>query len=287
MQESVTRSGDISQLRGTVRYMSPEMLRKFCHFHAEFPGRKTDMWSLGCIILEIAEYYVYKKAGQLYEKDGKILNVRSIATEVYFASLIIYNYVPFISSDIPARLAAYARLCLKQNPKKRISAKGLLQEFAVSSLDIFASNTLIGNIRMLSFDPVTSQMQARELGVPRDLPLRLCDFQLSIPKRELISRTITSDRKNEFFLCDLSRGRWRSMRLNNDIKGAPSRFRIPVVIDDMIYYFRDIDLKHGHELVAKNMRNGSVKLMRKPVVQWFNVSAVAEFGQKILYAHNK
>ncbi|XP_055351796.1 uncharacterized protein LOC129598076 [Paramacrobiotus metropolitanus] len=55
MKESATCSADISQLRGTTRYMSPEMLRKFSQQEAARPGRKTDMWSLGCIILEMAE----------------------------------------------------------------------------------------------------------------------------------------------------------------------------------------------------------------------------------------
>ncbi|XP_055344805.1 uncharacterized protein LOC129592727 [Paramacrobiotus metropolitanus] len=45
-------TGDITHIRGTARYMSPEMLKKFAthpgeKIGQESPGRKTDIWSLG------------------------------------------------------------------------------------------------------------------------------------------------------------------------------------------------------------------------------------------------
>ncbi|XP_055344301.1 uncharacterized protein LOC129592313 [Paramacrobiotus metropolitanus] len=55
IQRTSTWSADIQRLRGTPRYMSPEMLRKFAGLPAEIPGRKTDIWSLGCILLDLVE----------------------------------------------------------------------------------------------------------------------------------------------------------------------------------------------------------------------------------------
>ncbi|XP_055356719.1 uncharacterized protein LOC129601835 [Paramacrobiotus metropolitanus] len=127
MQESVTRSGDITKLRGTTRYMSPEMLRRFFRSTAEIPGRKTDIWSLGCIILEISKCWLGITGKELLlEKDGDLVSLESSPSDNRFATLIMDGYVPFVSDKIPWDLAACVRWCLKQNPESRISAEGLL-----------------------------------------------------------------------------------------------------------------------------------------------------------------
>ncbi|XP_055334981.1 uncharacterized protein LOC129586027 [Paramacrobiotus metropolitanus] len=57
IQSEVTVTGDLSHIRGSVRYMSPEMI-KFAGLETRNVGRKTDIWSLGCILLKLAQLTV-------------------------------------------------------------------------------------------------------------------------------------------------------------------------------------------------------------------------------------
>ncbi|XP_055335022.1 uncharacterized protein LOC129586055 isoform X2 [Paramacrobiotus metropolitanus] len=125
LQEDATVSGDISELRGTARYMSPEMLKKFSQLEGALVGRKTDMWSLGCIILELTECSYCIDSERLLEKGGlKIPLQRNTNTE--YASLIMDGYVPFVADFIEPDVAAWIRQCLCTDPQQRISASELL-----------------------------------------------------------------------------------------------------------------------------------------------------------------
>lgn len=52
MQDTVTLTNDNSSPRGTVRYVAPEMTVKG-DGHRRRAGRKTDIWSLGCVIIHM------------------------------------------------------------------------------------------------------------------------------------------------------------------------------------------------------------------------------------------
>ncbi|XP_055344352.1 uncharacterized protein LOC129592362 isoform X2 [Paramacrobiotus metropolitanus] len=311
MQEAVTCSGDISQLRGTVRYMSPEMLRKFCTSSDETPGRKTDIWSLGCVILEMAECHVGKEAAQLHVKDGETDNLCSI-TPAKFASKIIDGYVPFIREDIPVRLAACARLCLQQDPTSRISAIEMLHELPVVTVTVFASNAALGCIQVLNFDPATNKIHAHELRTPGDLEIQIRSFQLSIPKREIVFQTITNDSRTKLYVWNMNTNDWKKSFTPHHYDPVTSDCHFPVVVNDMICYFRfdhgrearEYDFvqeevcsyfryDHGHvtreyDFVQEDVCNANAKVMRLFQCNGLNIhiSAVAEFEQKLLYAYN-
>ncbi|XP_055356148.1 cyclin-dependent kinase 4-like [Paramacrobiotus metropolitanus] len=136
MKESATCSADISQLRGTLRYMSPEMLRKFSQQEAERPGRKTDIWSLGCIILEMAESYARVPKKQLV-KDGNIVDAGSALANYQYASLIIDGYIPSVSDDIEHNLARLIRQCVDASSANRLSAGELLKKCYVMDFFVY------------------------------------------------------------------------------------------------------------------------------------------------------
>ncbi|XP_055339325.1 mitogen-activated protein kinase 4-like [Paramacrobiotus metropolitanus] len=135
MQESVTCSGDITQLHGTFSYMSPEMLKKFSMIRTESPGRKTDVWCLGCIMLEIAERCLGSKTDKkLLQKNGEQITVDDSVSMSRYTILIIDGYVPFVSADIPRKLAACIQLCLKPAPNQRVTAGMLLDKLSLADI---------------------------------------------------------------------------------------------------------------------------------------------------------
>ncbi|XP_055345062.1 uncharacterized protein LOC129592931 [Paramacrobiotus metropolitanus] len=306
MQESVTCSGDISQLRGTVRYMSPEMLKKFCQSEAESPGRKTDIWSLGCLMLEIAECCGSRHDGGLVlEKNGEAMDSSDRLSNNEFAAKLMDGYAPFVRKDIPSRLEACIRMCLRQNPESRTSAEALLHKLRafdanvhITSLGtkmrtdngnhivVAALKRSMGIFYVLCFDPLTSKMRILELRPPVDLPLRFLNFHLTIPDNEMMF--ITTDKNNEdestYCLWNVSHGMWRSFVT----KWKAAKF-MAVVVHDMLYYFRQQEdvvenRVRGYEFVAEDMCNGHVKLLRPAPFNGRDVQAVVGFHRMILYA---
>ncbi|XP_055339315.1 uncharacterized protein LOC129588919 isoform X2 [Paramacrobiotus metropolitanus] len=55
MAQGETCTKDVTHIHGTARYMSPEMVRTFLVGESQKPGRKTDIWSLGCVLVELLD----------------------------------------------------------------------------------------------------------------------------------------------------------------------------------------------------------------------------------------
>ncbi|XP_055343027.1 uncharacterized protein LOC129591416 [Paramacrobiotus metropolitanus] len=128
MQKSVTVSADITHPRGTLRYMSPEMLKKFAEMvGAELPGRMTDVWSLGCIILELAQVYALCEEKLLQNKETFVSGGNDVA-EQRFIQLIISGYTPFVNGSIPPHLGLCIQQCLNRNTDSRLSARKVLDK---------------------------------------------------------------------------------------------------------------------------------------------------------------
>ncbi|XP_055341977.1 uncharacterized protein LOC129590664 isoform X2 [Paramacrobiotus metropolitanus] len=125
IQDDAVSSRDFSHLRGTPRYMSPERLKKFARMDTDAPGRAADIWSLGCIILDMAECSKRVPEKRLI-KDGVIINAGSHLNDNQFADLIVQGYVPFVCDDIESHVADLIRECLLPVSADRISAKLLL-----------------------------------------------------------------------------------------------------------------------------------------------------------------
>ncbi|XP_055353831.1 serine/threonine-protein kinase Nek11-like [Paramacrobiotus metropolitanus] len=146
MEGSMTCSGDISPLRGTVRYMSPEMLKKFIgQCGTENPGRKTDIWSLGCIMLEIAECFLGIKTAEKMLKNTKQQVSLANNAKNQFAALIMDGYVPVVDDKIPHNLASCIRQCLQSNPNERLSSAALLHKISVTGATESEIMATIGN----------------------------------------------------------------------------------------------------------------------------------------------
>ncbi|XP_055355277.1 uncharacterized protein LOC129600738 [Paramacrobiotus metropolitanus] len=285
MHDKATCSKDISQLRGTYSYMSPEMLKKFNLQIAQAEiGRKTDIWSLGCIMLEIAECHINRDdTEKKLEKNGKIVSLGK--SNIDFASRILKGYVPFIGDDIPAHLAACVELCLKPIPKDRISARELLQKLPAITITVISSIAHFGELEVLHFDPLNMQLREQKVSVPYDLPAELYRLQLSIPNNELTFYAVRDKMKLEMYMWNIDRNTWRMFSPTSN-KSKLVGCSNPVIIKDLIYYLREPG--DGCEYVAVDMRNGQEIFARPaPIKARQDMIALAECDQKILYAHNR
>ncbi|XP_055354374.1 uncharacterized protein LOC129600019 isoform X2 [Paramacrobiotus metropolitanus] len=135
MQREETCSGDITHIRGTTRYMSPEMLGKFVQLRAESPGRKTDSWSLGCIMLELANF-ISGEHQKWLSKDSERPIAAENANENQYAAFVMQGYAPFVTDSVPGHLAMCIRQCLKVMSQYRMPADEL-----VSQLENFRPQT--------------------------------------------------------------------------------------------------------------------------------------------------
>ena len=112
----------VSHKIGTVFYMSPEMLEFDEDPRTRSPvGRATDIWSLGCVVLEM----LGKGDFSIRENNGKSISVRN-CTEHDFTSLIRNGHSPEIPVTASPYLDSLLRQCFNRDPLQRKRADDLL-----------------------------------------------------------------------------------------------------------------------------------------------------------------
>ncbi|XP_055342046.1 uncharacterized protein LOC129590716 isoform X2 [Paramacrobiotus metropolitanus] len=126
-QQEEMSSGPITHLRGTPWYMSPEMLKKFAQQPTEPLGRKTDVWSLGCIMLQLANCHAGISRMSLKHNDT-VLDTTDKTPEQY-QILIIDGDIPHVDASVPSDLANFIVPCFGVPSTVRISARNLMEMF--------------------------------------------------------------------------------------------------------------------------------------------------------------
>ena len=98
----------VTQMKGSVPYMAPEALRQ------EVLSRKADIWSLGCLALELA--------------TGKDPWAHKQWDNLFSAMLYIgkRNVTPPICDSLSSGMKEFLGKCFQRDLKKRASAKTLL-----------------------------------------------------------------------------------------------------------------------------------------------------------------
>ncbi|XP_055344216.1 uncharacterized protein LOC129592250 [Paramacrobiotus metropolitanus] len=115
-----------TNILGTAKYMSPERVRRNCHGELQVPSKKADIWSVGCIMLDLFDYssgiYTrkFQKAGSPPEEPDTIL-VENMEAQVLIMR-IMNGYVPFVSDRLDPRLSNIISQCLIVDSTKRPSA---------------------------------------------------------------------------------------------------------------------------------------------------------------------
>ncbi|XP_055345061.1 uncharacterized protein LOC129592930 [Paramacrobiotus metropolitanus] len=123
IQQSITVSSDISNLRGSIRYMSPEMLRKFAGELSEAPGRRTDVWSLGCVIHDLVDCCFNVEEKLLFNPiTAECFTLKKNTPDSQFVMKIIEGFVPYIDECIPKLFADLIRRCHVLDSRFRLTA---------------------------------------------------------------------------------------------------------------------------------------------------------------------
>ncbi|XP_055342052.1 uncharacterized protein LOC129590720 [Paramacrobiotus metropolitanus] len=286
MRESATCSADITQLRGTPRYMSPEMLKKFAQQATETPGPMTDLWSFGCIILEMNQVlsclqkdnYNIKWPQTRLVKDGII--VWDFLTDAQYVVKIIDGYVPFVSNDNALYLSDLIQKCLQPIASNRIALKQVLKELRIKHLIAFFFFPY--GSQLILFDPAT-----HSLYTLKRVPIRSRFVGFAV-----VSRRQTAEKEIVFFqrlrhpngrivklrLWNVGEGTWREITPPEDVR-LDQRL---MVVNGKCYFWDH----NGHFTVMDTYTGGIVSRnsSNAEISADFSLSAVAICGERIFCA---
>mmetsp|Transcript_2394 Transcript_2394/g.5691 ORF Transcript_2394/g.5691 Transcript_2394/m.5691 type:complete len:548 (-) Transcript_2394:270-1913(-) len=108
LNAATTQKGDVHSLRGTPYYMAPEAIKQDSY------GRKADIWSLGCTVLQMA-------TGHHPWVENKFSNPAAAMLHIAMTS-----ETPKIPDSVSPGLNHFCTQCLKRDPAARSSAQQLL-----------------------------------------------------------------------------------------------------------------------------------------------------------------
>ncbi|XP_055355606.1 mitogen-activated protein kinase kinase kinase 4-like [Paramacrobiotus metropolitanus] len=111
IKEERTGTNEVSGEHGTCRFMSPEMLR----VEVANVGRRTDIWSLGCVIIQMITGNI-----PLFHRGDNLLS-----SEVSIHYFIMDGGSPTIPTDLPPVLDNFIRQCLTWEADKRPRSRDL------------------------------------------------------------------------------------------------------------------------------------------------------------------
>ena len=106
-QSSDAESGFITSLKGSLPWMAPEVIKQKGY------GRKADIWSVGCVALEML---TAKKPWDA--EDNHV---------IFMMKIIAENTIPNIPEGISESAKDFLMNCFQRDPKMRLSAKQLLK----------------------------------------------------------------------------------------------------------------------------------------------------------------
>lgn len=97
-----------NSLKGSIPWMAPEVVKETGY------GRRSDIWSFGCTILEMA---TGKVPWSHYQFENPVAVLMKIA---------LSEEIPLIPDSLSDELKSFLRLCLQRDPKKRPHAQDLI-----------------------------------------------------------------------------------------------------------------------------------------------------------------
>ena len=114
--ESSMANNDLTSYKGTLPYSSAEILSELMKEKSEFHvGRKTDIWSYGCVVVEMWTRRPPSYAG---DTSGSGQPSPNISTRGQ----------PLMPGDMPEELRQFTDLCLQIDPNHRPDASKLLKD---------------------------------------------------------------------------------------------------------------------------------------------------------------
>ncbi|XP_055327937.1 uncharacterized protein LOC129581081 [Paramacrobiotus metropolitanus] len=121
IKSAVTKPNEVSHSKGTHDFMSPEMMLGEIDNTDWNIGRKTDIWSLGCVVIQLLtgthpRYYRRETGRAAVELHGLQI--------VFFVGS---GGLPDIPTDISSEANDFVRSCLQRKPVDRRTAAEMLE----------------------------------------------------------------------------------------------------------------------------------------------------------------
>ncbi|XP_055343551.1 uncharacterized protein LOC129591773 [Paramacrobiotus metropolitanus] len=129
--------------RSSARYQSPEILGAFTIAAREdvwsaIPGAKTDVWSLGSIMLDLLRCITGDHQEVLRNPvTGKVMGQeRRLGSMEFQAAVVVHGCIPVVNAPppVPPQLAECVRCCLQVHVNERLSAEELLRKLDYCAL---------------------------------------------------------------------------------------------------------------------------------------------------------
>ncbi|XP_055350228.1 serine/threonine-protein kinase 4 homolog A-like [Paramacrobiotus metropolitanus] len=129
MMSNRTCTKDITHMRGTARYMSPEMVKTFLAGQdGEKIGRKTDVWSLGCIIIDLVDYSAGILEKWLWRKGTTEELQITLASDLLILTKIADGFVPLLKRPTDPGVTRLIEEALCDNSQSRISSQQITEK---------------------------------------------------------------------------------------------------------------------------------------------------------------
>ncbi|XP_055352000.1 ribosomal protein S6 kinase alpha-1-like [Paramacrobiotus metropolitanus] len=147
LQAEKTMSSDVKRMRNLIRictrsststFMSPEMLTNLDLETRDIVGRKTDVWSLGEIAVELGRCCFREKEKVLYNTETKArIDVRDMSS-VWRSMRTVQGYSPEIPDTVPGDFARrILQFCIARNPANRYGTEKLHTELLKAEHNVF------------------------------------------------------------------------------------------------------------------------------------------------------
>ncbi|XP_055342573.1 dual specificity testis-specific protein kinase 1-like [Paramacrobiotus metropolitanus] len=294
MQDHETASCDISHLRGTTRYMAPEILRKFAQTGHDLPGRKTDIWSLGCVMLAIADSVMGVQIRSLRDPFGTtVVEAECRIPESRYVGLIIDGYMPVVPDSVPVELAFCIQQCLRTEITERISADQLFRQVILLQKHLSPQVIMLfhcldqgdrgSNVRVQVLDPSARTMRDCKLpSLPSSLDTLHFLGIFTANSTQILCHVRANELGHELILWDVPLQTWQWI-----VPLQPLRAMIcPIMIKKKIYFF----WKTEHQdllfsvLNMSDWRMGALPAPSLPDgARVHEVISGARFGHRLVY----
>ncbi|XP_055354780.1 dual specificity protein kinase zak2-like [Paramacrobiotus metropolitanus] len=259
MTGTVTRLNDVPHFHGTIRYLPPEMFKRFRTTSQEIveerninTERKMDIWSLGCIMLDLADCIAKNDEKWLEKKEceqsEKIMAGKSIADHV-FEEKLVNGFVPFVPDSIPNYYSSCIRQCLRSASEERPSAEQLLtlleeaDKKVPKELFVFFhghQENQFSSVLMQSFEPLTGTLRPLMFGNSlKNMQFRHGIFTLG---NDIVCRAQDKTNSDKHTIeLDIAQKSWRTTTADTAGLGIPAKFAVNV--DDHIYFWDEEDVQ--------------------------------------------
>ncbi|XP_055356797.1 uncharacterized protein LOC129601895 [Paramacrobiotus metropolitanus] len=198
IQQERTSHADVSRVVGTYKYMSPELVCYYTQRPGDPVGRGTDIWSLGCIMLDLIGSVMGQREKWLVKLPGSLMTVTTIA-ELNHIRAVENGWVPYTLDAIPSDMAQCIMPCFAYDKRIRVTAKELLKNLhsvnnTLPNKIAFFVHRLVGGKTVVSacvFDARTNTLES--LKLPADLDKKAFTGQIKGLDNEAVFQVVSAD----------------------------------------------------------------------------------------------